>query len=157
MWANFARSYYLSCALRAKSPDGGEFELAIPFFPDERTALRFAAKGEKTTSRGEPIWHDLSAFGRVMRTLQPLDQTRLLAGLSYSSTVFRDLPPCRNFFAHRTLNTANKVRRVARKNGVNPALPASEIVCTHASGRTDGLIVDWLDDLTAIIDILAVP
>jgi hypothetical protein len=155
LWANFARSYYLSCALGTKSPDGGRLELGVPFFANEDAALRFAASGERTRSRGEPVWHDFNAFGRVMTRLNPVDPTRLLTGLGYTSTVFRDLTPCRNFFAHRTRTTATKVKTVARRNGVNPDLPASDVVCSHASGRSDGLIVEWLDDLTAIIDILA--
>lgn len=157
LWANFGRSYFLSCALGTKSPDGGWLGIGVPRFTDEKTALRFVAQREATTSRGEPIWHDFAAFGRVMTRLGPTDPTRLLTALGYQSTVFRDLTPCRNFFAHRTLSTARKVKNVARRNGVNPALPASEVVCSNASGRPQALLVDWLDDLATIIELLTAP
>lgn len=157
LWANFARSYYLSCALGTKSPDGGRVQLGIPLLPDEQSALQFAASRERNKSRGEPIWHDFNAFGRAMNALQLADQTRLTAGLAYSPRVFTDLPPCRNFFAHRSRGTASKVKTVARRNGINPNLPASDVVCSHPSGRAQPLVVDWLDDLTAIVEILSVP
>lgn len=157
LWANFARFYFISCALGAKSPDGGRVQLGVAPFADEKAALAFGAKGEKNKSRGEPIWHDFDAFGRVMGKLNLADPTRLLTSLGYPSKVFDDLPPCRNFFAHRTQNTARKVKNVARRNGINPALPPSEVVCTPATGRSYPLVVDWLDDLTAIIEILAKP
>ncbi len=157
MWANFARFYFLSCALGAKSPDGGRVQLGVPPFANEKAALAFAAKGEKNTSRGEPVWHDFAAFGRAMGKLNLADPTRLSTSLGYPSKVFDDLPPCRNFFAHRTQNTAKNVKNVARRNGIDPDLPASEVVCTPATGRSYPLMVDWLDDLTAIIEILAKP
>lgn len=157
LWANFARSYYLSCALGTKSPDGGRVSLGMPLFLDERSALGFAAGGETTTSRNEPIWHDFNAFGRVMTGLQLADPTRLTTGLAYSSKVFTDLPPCRNFFAHRSMGTASKIKTVARRNGIDPNLPASDVVCSPASGRSQPLVTDWIDDVRAIVEILSTP
>ena len=158
LWVNFARSYYLSCALGTKSPDGGKLALGVPRFATEQAALQFAVKVKGVASaRGEPIWHDLTAFDRSMTALNLGDRTRLTRALGYPSAVFADLNPCRNFFAHRSRSAAQKVKTVARRNGIPPDLPASDVVCSPASGHSQSLLVDWLDDLTAIIEILAVP
>src|ERR1700722_11468589 len=69
LWASFARTFYLSCVLNAKTLSGPKVRLPAPGFQTAAQALDFSVKtfrprvwqkkqGGPWPRREEPTWHD---------------------------------------------------------------------------------------------------
>ncbi len=151
LWASFARSFYLSSVFCAKQDVGGRVKCATTF-PSVKDAISFAVT--TIQPRGaEPNWSDPGILLLLLRTIGASNYTNVKAAFSYSTTVFRDLPTMRNFFAHRDEGTARKTARVARSVGLSVHLRPSEILCSRSPGRPQNVITDWIDDVRNIIDL----
>lgn len=77
----------------------------------------------------------------------------VLAAFSVPTKVFEHLPMMRNFYAHRNEHTARIAKNLARYTIPMRGHP-TEILCTRAYGRPQILILDWIDDITAIVELL---
>lgn len=165
-WASFARQFYLSCTwlqaitikgLRA-TPGGGAFA-------DERQALLFAiqrlkpnvsaraAAGAKIDARYEPNWHSKDTIIQLSSTLALSNDSSVVAAFSYPTRFFDDAPVVRNFFAHRNMGTADKVRRLARQPPyLLTAETAHDFVRSLLPGRPQTVVAEWLEDLRLVSD-----
>lgn len=162
MWGMFARAFFLSCALGARDPNGARIVTNAPIanYDDAITFAVHAAKPQLRAKKGpwthwdEPTWHDTHIFLSLMTQLSPNNLGSITGAMGYPTTVFRDLPTCRNFFAHRCEATAVKVSRVARRNGINPSLRPMDVLSSRLAQRPQNVLADWIDDLRTIIELM---
>lgn len=161
LWQNFSRSYFLSIAMRARRGSGGKIICARSLRTQEQ-ALRFAIMQTKTpnfrsrviTHRDEPTWHDRTILLRAIAAIGPSNIATIQVALSHRSHYFKHLATIRNFYAHRTASTNVKARETIRRIGLNPLLRTSDALCTPFPRRPQQALVDWLDDMSLVIDTL---
>lgn len=167
-WANFSREFYLSCALLSpKTIAGRRVFHTTSNILDERHALlrsiqvlkpnRYAgaARSVNISPRDEPTWHEKVCLLRMAQDLHLSNQAMIIAGLSYPTTFFNDLPVIRNFYAHRSHKSVEKVRELARRNyGIRSLVHPTELVNQTLSGGTQTLLSEWLGDMRTISDTL---
>lgn len=162
LWANFTRSYLLSCIFQPKRCTGGRVthaNAAIQTPGDVLLAANKAARGPfapaPTTRREEPSWHDVALFHKTCQDLQCSHLAHVQAALSLQTRVFHDLPPFRNFYAHRNRDSAQRAIQLAKNTYLisGPTHP-SDVLCEPAKNRTQALILDWLDDMRTIVELL---
>lgn len=165
-WANFCRTYYLSCALlRAWQISGNRVSHNAWPIADERSALVEAIRILKpnvfrriTNSnririnpRDEPVWHDKRTLVRISGQMDFSNNNQILSAFSYPTSFMDELPTIRNFFAHRNSDTAKKVESLARQQyGVSRLGHPSEFVNGVLTGRRESLMIEWLIDIRAI-------
>jgi hypothetical protein len=160
LWGSFLRAYYISCFLGATMPQGGRVNIAVAGPRTTINALTFAMQTIKgkpkppKNRRDEPSWYDQNNLLRLLTNCAASNLPKVQVALSYSTSAFSELPAMRNFFAHRNDETAQKTKDVARRLGLSVALRPSEILCSKAPGRPQNILADWLDDLSAVIDLL---
>lgn len=137
-WSNFAREFYLSCAyLYPKTIGGQHVSHANATIIDERQALIhsiFVLKGKvfagpRITPFDEPTWREKRTLSRLSQSVGLSNNAAIVSGLSYQTTFFEEAHTLRNFYAHRSKGTAEKVFDLAlRKYGL-PTLPhPSELI-----------------------------
>lgn len=162
-WGLFAREYFLSCALLSPALRSGQtVAYAGPFLSDERAALIAAIRAAKDPRfspnpsvqlkpRDEPDWLSKTTLVRISTHLQFSHDTKLNNALSRQSTFFPEAITVRNFFAHRSKESADKIKNLARRSyryqNLNHPV---EFVNTILPGRTDTLLNEWLSDVKAI-------
>ncbi len=116
--------------------------------------VMYGAKRPLLNRRQEPAWYSPNTLLTTFLALDVSNAAQAQAAFSYSTSAFDCLPTIRDFFAHRNEETMRKVRDVARHLGVDPNQRACEIVCSAMSGRPQGILVDWLDDLRNVAVLL---
>jgi hypothetical protein len=154
-WANFSRAYYLSCFLVPKT----ESKLSVsitPVFPIV-DALGFAIQIWKPRAapntagiwsrRDEPTWHDPNTLLRLLTQIRSSSLADVQAALSLQYTVFRDLPVCRNFFAHRNRETEKAAMDVALKYGIAGSPRPAKMLLSFPYGGTEPLLLKWLHEI----------
>ena len=163
LWANFARSYFLSCILRPRRVKRGRVlhsNAAIVTFED---AVRAAARLHKPRTvpmagpvhrRDEPTWHDAHVFITSCASLGCSHQPDIEAAFSVGSRVLLDLPVARNFFAHRNAATANAARAVALLYAIPTRRHPIDILALPPSGRPFPLLIEWIDDVRVLVELL---
>ena len=149
LWASFSRSFFLSCMFSGKHDAGGRVRCG-PTFGSVKDVISFAVTTIKPRGT-EPNWSDPGILLLLLKVVGASNFAIVKSAFSYSTTVFRDLPSMRNFFAHRDEGTAKKTVRVARSVGVSVHLRPSEILCSRSPSRPQNVITDWIDDLRNII------
>ena len=162
LWTNFSRSYLLSCVYRPKRCTGGRVthaNAAIQTPGDVLFAANKLARGPLAAApvsrRDEPSWHNIALFRNTCQHLQCSHLAHVQAALSLQTRVFYDLPSFRNFYAHRNGESAQKAIQLAKRIYLiaGPTHP-SDVLAEPARNRTQALILDWLDDISAIVDLL---
>ena len=160
LWACFARSYYLSCVMGARTRAGASVTISNASVRSFDDAIKLAVWTFNTRLRGtpgpfrprdEPAWHDTAVLLRLISVVGASTVAQTTTALGHSTTVFRDLPVFRNFFAHRSEGTAVKAANVARSYSLNPALRPSEVLCATRAGRPQSVLSDWIDDVRIVV------
>jgi hypothetical protein len=165
LWAVFCRSYFLSCILRPRRPvQGGRvtFTLGgVATFDDAITVSITRHKphlhrppGGAWHRRDEPAWHDPAILRTGCADLGCSHAAHVQAALALQTRVFVDLPVFRNFFGHRNAQTAHAAQQTARFYAIRPTLHPSFILAQPPAGRPFPLLVDWMDDMGAIVSLL---
>jgi hypothetical protein len=160
LWASFVRSYYLSWFRKAKTASGARisFTVAPPRNFDDAIVLASKLLYGKTkpgrTGRIEPAWHEKHVLVKLAKGCGTSVQGQIVTAMSISATVFDHLHSVRNFYAHRSLETANKLPRIARAFGLVPPRRASEIVLAVPPGRSATIVLDWLAEVRDTTDLL---
>jgi hypothetical protein len=153
LWATFVRAFYLSCMHKAKRAGGGHVTVAVPGLNTDDAAIAFSLKVIKIHRRGEPVWHEPATLSKLFVAVRASNLTQVLAAISAQPQVFQLLPTIRNFFAHRSLQTSQKVVGVARTIGVNVRLRPCDILCSRLPARPQNVLADWIDDIRNTIDL----
>lgn len=163
-WANFVRSYYLSCWLSPVSLTGRKISLRKPMgsslgplgyaITKWRPRERPNATGTWDRRR-EPTWHDPKTLLVLASDLRFTNLQDIQEGLSGHTRAFIDLPVQRNFFAHRGHETFRAAMDNLRiQHGVVGALsPSGGLVCP-LPGRPQALLGDWIDDISLTAEYL---
>jgi hypothetical protein len=166
LWSIFTRSYFLSCVLRPKRAKGGRVVCTAPVatFTDAITVSIARHKnylmrspptaGAQWSRRDEPTWHDPAVLRTGCADLGCSHSADVQAALALPTRVFLDLPVFRNYFGHRNSQTQDATRNAARRYTISGSLHPTEILASHPAGRPYPLLVDWIDDMTAIADLL---
>jgi hypothetical protein len=153
-WAMFSRSFYLSCALGARTERRHGITISVSNSADHLglaiTKYKKLAKpstGGMWHRRDEPAWHDPNVLMTVCSNLGCSIQTTIEASFSLQQTVFRDLPVFRNFFAHRNQGTSKAARDIAPRYTLPSSLTPTEILVSVSPGSSTSVLLAWLDEI----------
>lgn len=161
-WANFARAYFLSCTLSPWREKGLQITLnnsAIHTFDDAidaaiRKCKPWIPQQGNWKRRDEPAWHIPETLIKSCEEICCSNRTEIREALSGQTEVFDHLSTFRNFYAHRNDDTAVKAKQIARSYSISLRSHPSEILLTPAYDRPQILILDWIDDIEAIVELL---
>jgi hypothetical protein len=161
-WANFSRAYYLSCFLLPKT--ASKLSVSITPVVPIVDALGFAIqiwkpKAAPNTAgiwsrRDEPVWHDPNTLLRLMTIIGSSSLADVQATFSLGYTVFRDLPVCRNFFAHRNRDTENAAMNLALRYGIAGSPRPAKMLLSFPYGGTEPLLLKWLHEIEFTVQYL---
>jgi hypothetical protein len=122
-WAGFTREFYLSCVLlQPKTISGAHVFHNVSSIVDERSALIHSitvlkglpSRAIRIAPRDEPVWHEKRTLPNLSKSLSFSNDQSVVAGFSYQMMFFDELPTARNFYAHRSQGTAEKVLYLAK-------------------------------------------
>lgn len=167
LWATFVRKLFLACALGSPfTGKGVAVSYAGAKFASERDALLFAiravnsryaaklaATGQKIVPRDEPAWHDRNAFLRIIHTLGLSNEPSIAAAITSSATTLEHMPTIRNFYAHRTEETAKKTSRVQLSYGFSSSIHPTEFLASRIISRPQTVLRQLVDDVSVSITI----
>ena len=166
-YSNFARSYFLSCILTPTTRSGVKVacDPAITTFIDAidasmkvcKNRIWINARGNKNwAQRDEPPWHQTNVLIVSCQEIACSNQANIISALSVPTSAFDDLTKFRNFFAHRNKVTTNAALNLASHYGISITSQTHpvEILCSPALGRTQAVILDWIDDISLVIELL---
>jgi hypothetical protein len=159
-WANFARAYFLSCTLSPWRKNGSQITLSDRTIRTFDDAIKAAMQKCKPwiwrrgtwDRRDEPAWHVPKTFIDSCNQIGCSNYTDILNAFSIPTQVFEHLPTFRNFYAHRNDYTAIKAKNIARYYSIVAREHPSRILLTPAYGRPQTLILDWIDDISNVIE-----
>lgn len=157
LWAEFERSYYISCCLGCRNRGGRPVTVTATII-SVQDAIEFAVRTTRSSTkatgpwkrRDEPDWLSPEILLKLLRALNSSNLATAQAALSYPSRVFKDLPTVRNFFAHRHEETARKVASVAHSHGLSSRRRPEELMCTRLPSRPENILTDWLDAIRIV-------
>lgn len=171
LWHGMSRSLYISTALRARDGAGARITVVVPTVATAQAAIGHAIRRtkpqlfQKVTNPNhnwrwneEPTWAKTSTLLACMDEIGASNRTVVSNAVSIQSSVFDDLPKCRNFYAHRNADTVRRLFPVFAKYGINPRLTTSQALSTPASTplgqRPQPLLLDWIDDVRDTVDLI---
>lgn len=163
LWANFMRSYYLSCMYSAVSRRRSQIT-AKPSRQTENQAMGFAVRHWRPRatpradgswqSRDEPTWHDPNQIIPIMRAQGLSSLTDFEAAFSTGDRTFIDLPVFRNYFGHRNGRSQVAAQNLAPHYGIPVTKRPSDILLFRPLSRHQLLILDWVDHVLFTIEYL---
>jgi hypothetical protein len=127
---------------------------------DAITAAVYAYSKKKRGQPGpftwfeEPKWHKASAFLKVIRGTSCTNTEVVENALGYQAQSRSDLVVARNFFAHKSEDTAAKLRELAPQYSLSPKLAPSILVTSVQPGEAQPIALNWLDDLLGTIELM---
>ncbi len=158
-WAQFSRSFYLSCVLGAVT-ERKKYIITVAT-PDPIgaaiTCINSRARPNAAGGwhrRDEPAWHDPNVLMRVCGNVNCSINTEIGHAFSLSQNVFRDLPVFRNFFAHRNGDTSRAARNIAARYMLPSNLTPTELLLSVSPGATETLMLDWLTEMMITAEFL---
>ena len=162
VWANFARAYFLSCTLSPWREKGLQIKLknsTIHTFDDAiNAAMRkckpWASQQGNWWRPDEPAWHVPQTLIKSCDEIRCSNRTEIRQALSGQTHAFDHLRVFRNFYAHRNDDTAMKAKRIAQSYSISLWRHPTEILLTPAYGRPQILILDWINDIEAVVELL---
>jgi len=153
-WANFMRSYYLSCMFGAVSGRGSRIRTRFPT-NNEDTAIGLAILQYRPRAhprshgawrrRDEPAWHDPHTLLTLCDRFQFSNRSAIEGALSTGDRTFIDLPVFRNHFGHRDGHSQQAVQNLAPMYGLPSYLRPSHLLLTRPLKRTQTLVEDFMD------------
>ncbi len=163
IWANFVRSYYLSCMYSTVTVGRVHVSAALGGI-DENHAIGLAVKYWRHRAqpkadgswhrREEPAWHDPNLLIPICRWANFTNIADIEAAFSTGDRTFLDLPVFRNYFAHRSIQTAKAAQSLAIRYGIPGSKQPSEILRYRPLGRPQPLILEWIDHILFTIEFL---
>jgi hypothetical protein len=160
VWGRYCRYFYLSCALGGRDGNGNSVMLTNPKLPSVEQAITLAIHTVSPNKawnpgpfgvRDEPDWKVPAVFLNAMAALQPANLTMVQAALSVPTAATSRLVVFRNFYAHRSQDTARKALQQGVQMGVVGTHPGDVLLSVPT---TDSLITEWVFDLQLMIDLM---
>ena len=160
--ANFARAYFLSSVLSPITKSGVRI-YCNPIISNFNDALNAAMKRCKNkiwltgkwNRRDEPPWHQPTILINCIDEIDCSNIASVKTAFSIATTpVFEHLTKFRIFYAHRNSETILEPKNIAFYYSITENKHPSKILCLPAYGRPQALILDWMDDMSNVIDLL---
>lgn len=165
-WADFVRTYYVSCALGARTSSGRSVSSsltglglgvndvigrAVLLFKPAATVM---ASGLWDT-RDEPAWHDANTLMRLARDFAFTNRSDIDAAFSFGFTAHRNMVVFRNYYAHRNQGTRAKAQRLASGYSIRTNQhPTDVILDVPLSSPGLALIDVWISELDQTVELL---
>lgn len=162
-WVNFARSYYLSCCMGARTAVGLQVNLttrpasltaAIGLAVHQHRPKAQPRSDGSWNRRDEPPWHSSLTLLSLAAFLGFSNQTGIQSAFSIQTRVFADLPVFRNFYGHRNEQTQKAASKLGPQYGISPLLRPTAILLGRPSGRPQALIHEWIVDMSLAAEIM---
>jgi len=162
LWANFSRSYVLSCLFRPMRISKRRVALSNAAISTPASVLLLATQMRRgptasapTSRREEPSWHERDLLMKTCKAMGCSNYPEVQSALSVVTTVFEDLPAFRNFYAHRNDESASRVIALGKRNHlISGARHPTDVLVMAAYKRPQPLVLDWLDDLQIAMELL---
>jgi hypothetical protein len=172
-WSLFARCAFVSSALGARTASGNrvtsshgswssEVEIIVDATLIAKPWLGNSGRPSSIPRRDEPAWHDANLLQTIWTGMHLSNAVLISQALSLNATFHIDLPPTRNYFAHKNKDTAATVVNIARRYGISPIIPftgrrraVADLVMSAPAGRPQSVIEDWLDELETTAELMA--
>lgn len=162
LWASFARSYYISCCLRARTVGGVRLATQVPIGSIQQ-AIDFAVseiKGRKPrlnapwTPYDEPAWHNSDVLLRLAQLAGFSNLRQVQAALSTAPAAFRDLTTVRNFVAHRSQHARARVVGVQMRYLIPSSVRPVQFVRQRRPSSPNMILEEWLAEIERAIGCL---
>ena len=161
-WSNFSRTYFLSCSFSPFRENGSQITLSNPTIHSFHDAISAAMRRCRFRKwqrggwgrRDEPPWFKPETLMKSCHEIGCSNYQDILSAFSVPSKVFEHLPKFRNFYAHRNDHTVLIAKNVASQYSIATHGQPSDILCTQAYGRPQILLLDWIDDISNVIELL---
>jgi hypothetical protein len=161
IWIEFVKNFFLSCALRARLPSGGQVAHGRAGVITADDALAEAVyllnprirRGSRWKRHQEPNWIQTHTIVELAKHFSFSNQHDIYAAFSYEPSVLQSLPELRNFFAHKNFGTYQIAMKLAARLGIAARNP-TELTVARAPSRPQTLVQDWIDDLIFIVEFL---
>jgi len=162
-WANFSRSYYLSCCIGAFLEPLGHVTTTLAFvsFNDsigEAVRLHRVYATPRATGiwhrRDEPAWHDPNVLLNCFNNIGASNYAHVTNALSVGTRFFIDLPVFRNYCAHKNQQTEQAAQSLAPTYGISSLLSPTEILLSTPIRARDPLLTLWLYDMETVVSLL---
>ncbi|MFI5396214.1 MAG: hypothetical protein ACHQ9S_11845 [Candidatus Binatia bacterium] len=98
----------------------------------------------------EPPWHVPQILLTLSGRANLSNQTQISTALAVPGRSLDDLRTARNFFAHRSYVTADKVRAMAIRIGLPKAPRAAILLAERQPGKPYSILSGWLADMRSI-------
>jgi hypothetical protein len=155
-WAGFARSYYISCILRARRGGGGRVSVGVPGVATPQDAIHEAvriiaprrlSKSRRYHATAEPSWYKRETLLDLGNGLRLSNDPQIQLAMNLPTDAFTDLLVFRHFFAHRGEGTVKQVKVLAPRYGQPSTAAPADVVAGFAPGRPQNVLADWIDDI----------
>ena len=160
-WTQFARAYYLSCTKGARTRAGARVTHNNVFRTYDDAVLYSVKAFKKTfkgvpTRRDEPDWSNPSTLLKLADGLAFSNKKQINTAFGVTTKIFSPLVTCRNFFAHRGQNTADKIEKLSRSLAfIPPPRRATVLLNSALPGKSRTVFEDWSSALGIIGSALA--
>jgi hypothetical protein len=159
-WAMFSRSFYLSLPLNTLTERNKRVTMSAPAADHLGEAIKhykpFAAPNSSGAwhRRDEPAWHDPNVLMTVCKNRGCSVQAQLEASFSLQQDVFRDLPVCRNFFAHRNQSSSQAARNIAPRYTLPTYLSPCDLLLSVSPGDSVPVLLAWMDEMNVTAEFI---
>jgi hypothetical protein len=159
-WAMFSRSFYLSLALNVVTERNKKITLTTPAADHLGEAIKYYKRYAAPNSAGvwhrrdEPAWHDPNVLMTVCQNRGCSIQTQLVASFSLAQNVFKDLPVCRNFFAHRNESSSQAARNIAPRYTLPTFLSPCDLLLSASPGTSVSVMLAWMDEMNVTAEFI---
>ena len=159
LWAQFARAYYLACALGGSDSQGSPVVTRSSRLNSVNDAITIAvwANNQKLIltkktwrPRDEPDWNQPAVLHKSLSAIAARNKANVESATSVGSKVFEHLPKARNFYAHRGPGTAPIAVRIATRYPIPSNLPhPTQVLNFKTTKLPEGtVLLTWLSDIT---------
>jgi hypothetical protein len=90
----------------------------------------------------------------ICKSLGCSNQIQIDASFSLQQNVFKDLPVCRNFFAHRNESTSLAARNIAPRYALPTYLSPAELLLSVSPGASTSLMLGWIDEMNVTAEFI---
>jgi hypothetical protein len=164
-WANFVRTYFISCAGGAISPSGTMIssDLYVPgvtfnaLLGSAITHFRPNATARSDgswDSRDEPTWHDSATIIALASKYHLTNKADISTAFTFGYTAHRNLVVFRNYYGHKNQSTMRKTQNLAITYSISSNQKPTEILLSSPASTSGSLLEVWKTELSDTIGFL---
>lgn len=157
-WAVFVRYFFLSCMLGAKTISGSRVTHVVPGINSEADALDFAKRTVPGATAGgplsEPPWHTSFVLLRLCGAAGLSNASQIQTAWSVAGNALEHLPKARNFYAHRSRETARKLGAVRAVYGVGMSVRPGQLPGQRHPSSSGSIALAWVEELVNRVRLL---